>query len=165
MRRSRRTAASLNTAVTCRALLSRHGQNEAVIEYRRTVAGLTADQLAGPFFVGWADPPDPETHLRLLEGSDHVVLAVDEEDQTVVGFAAAISDGVLAAYISFLEVIEEHRGRGIGSDLIRHLLDDIGNLYMIDAVADPGLQPFYRHLGLQPVDGMVLRNHHRRSGP
>jgi len=134
-----------------------------VIEYRRTVAGLTADQLAGPFFVGWADPPDAETHLRLLGGSDHVVLAVDEEDQ-VVGFATAITDGVLAAYIPFLEVVAEHRGRGIGSELVRLLLEDIGDLYLIDAMAEPELQPFYRHLGLRPETGVVLRNQQRQSG-
>lgn len=135
-----------------------------VIVYRRTAVGISEDQLSGPFFTGWPNPPDPATHLQVLLGSDHVALAVLEADQRVIGFATAISDGVLAAYIPLLEVVPEYRGRGIGSDLIRELLDDIGDLYMIDAMVDPDLQPFYRHLGLRPSTGVALRNYDRQSG-
>ena len=38
-----------------------------------SAAGITAAQLPG-FFQGWPNPPSPETHLRLLQQSDYVVL-------------------------------------------------------------------------------------------
>lgn len=135
-----------------------------MIRYATSLEGLRADQLTGPFFEGWPSAPDPETHLELLHGSDHVVLAVRDEDQSVVGFATAISDGVLAAYIPFLEVLPDYRGRGIGSELIRILLTEIGDVYMVDAMVDPEFQPFYRHLGMQPATGVVIRNYERQAG-
>jgi ribosomal protein S18 acetylase RimI-like enzyme len=135
-----------------------------VIEYKTTLDGVSADQLEGPFFVGWLDPPDAETHLRILRGSDHVVLAVHEPDQQVVGFITAITDGVLSAFIPLLEVVPEYQGRGIGSDLVRMLLDEIGDLHAVDAMVDRELQPFYEHLGLGPADGVGLRNYDRQSG-
>jgi ribosomal protein S18 acetylase RimI-like enzyme len=92
------------------------------------------------------------------------VLAVHEPDQQVVGFITAITDGVLSAFIPLLEVVPEYQGRGIGSDLVRMLLDDIGDLYAIDAMVDRELQPFYKHLGLGPADGVALRNYDRQSG-
>jgi ribosomal protein S18 acetylase RimI-like enzyme len=135
-----------------------------VIEYTTTLDGVSADRLAGPFFEGWPNPPDPATHLRILQGSDHVVLAVREPDGQIVGFATAITDGVLFAFISLLEVVPEYRGRGIGSDLVRRLLDAVGDVYAVDAMADRDLHPFYAHLGLRPSAGVSLRNYGRQSG-
>lgn len=135
-----------------------------MITYETTTDGLTADQLAGPFFEGWANAPDPEMHLQVLKGSDHVALAIREPDRAVIGFATALSDGVLAAYVPLLEVLPDYRGRGIGTELMRLLLAEIGDLYMIDAMVDPGLQPFYRHLGMEPSTGAAIRTHSRQSG-
>ena len=63
-------------------------------EYQTNLQGITPQQLEG-FFIGWPDPPSPATHLRILEGSAYVVLAL-EGDQ-IIGFVSAISDGVLSA--------------------------------------------------------------------
>ena len=49
-----------------------------MIHYTDSLDGIETRQLDG-FFVGWPHPPSPETHLRLLSGSDHVVLAIDVE--------------------------------------------------------------------------------------
>ena len=135
-----------------------------MIEYRSSAAGITPDQLTGPFFVGWPDPPSPEKHLEVLAGSDHIVLAIHEPDQRVVGFVTAITDGVLFAYISMLEVVADYQDRGIGSELVRRLLAEIGDIYAVDAMVDAELQPFYRHLGLVPGVGVMLRNYTRQSG-
>jgi len=127
-----------------------------LIEYVDSADGVEARHLDG-FFVGWPQPPSPERHLELLRGSDHVVLARDGE--RVVGFVTAISDGVLSAYVPLLEVVPEHQGRGIGSELMRRLLAQLENLYMVDLCCDADLEPFYRRLGLQTLDrGMGVRN-------
>ena len=64
------------------------------ISYKESADGLTEDHLQGTFFVGWPNPPSPATHLRLLQCTDHVVIAVDDATTAVVGFVTAISDGV-----------------------------------------------------------------------
>ena len=66
-----------------------------MIEYRTSTAGLRPEQLQG-FFAGWPHPPTAEMHLRLLDGSTEVVLAVENDSSEVVGLVNALSDGVLA---------------------------------------------------------------------
>jgi ribosomal protein S18 acetylase RimI-like enzyme len=93
-----------------------------------------------------------------------VVLAIDEDLDVVVGFITAISDGVLAAYIPLLEVLPEYRGRGIGKELVRRMLDRLGDLYAIDLMCDPEVQSFYASLGMRPATGMMIRNYEYQSG-
>src|SRR6185295_14882960 len=104
-----------------------------MIEYRDTPEGLTEHDLVG-FFEGWPSPPSSETHLRLLRQSAAVVLAVDSSSGHVVGFISAVSDGVLAAYIPFLEVLPAYRRQGVGSELVRRMLLRLEHLYAIDLV-------------------------------
>ena len=134
------------------------------IRYVDSADGITSDQLRGPYFVGWPNPATPETHLRLLRGSDHVVLAVDDRSGAVVGFVTAISDGVLAAYIPFLEVVPGYQSRGIGSELMRRMLAQLRRLYAADLLCDPELQPYYERFGMRPATGMLHRNYDRQSG-
>ena len=129
------------------------------VHYTETVAGLEPEQLAGGFFEGWPKPPSPEMHLRVLQGSRHVVLAIDERSAEVVGFVTAISDGVLSAYIPLLEVLPDYRHQGIGQELMRRMLNTLRDLYMIDLLCDPDLQPFYEQLNMRPASGMLIRNY------
>jgi ribosomal protein S18 acetylase RimI-like enzyme len=134
-----------------------------MFRYRDNADGVSPAQLRG-FFVGWPNPPSSETHLRVLTGSDHVVLAIDDETDAVVGFITAITDGVLAAYIPHLEVLPGFQGLGIGSELVRRMLDRLGNLYMVDLLCDEDIQPFYARLGMRPATGMLIRRYERQSG-
>src|SRR4051812_15100168 len=118
-----------------------------MITYSDSLTNITAEHLRGVFFVGWGNPPSPETHLRVLQGSAHVVLARDGEQ--VVGYITALSDGVLAAYIPHLEVLPAYQGQGIGSELLRRMLDVLKHIYMIDLICDPDVQPFYKRLGMR----------------
>lgn len=135
-----------------------------MITFVASVDGITAEQLDGGFWVGWPNPPSAETHLRLLRGSDYVVLALDGKRGQVVGFITAISDGVLAAYIPLLEVLPAWQGQGVGAELVRRMLAQLEHLYMVDLLCDPELQPFYERLGLRRATGMFLRHYDRQSG-
>ncbi len=134
-----------------------------MIEYLNSAEDIMPTQLNG-FFVGWPNPPTPEIHLRLLRNSDAVVLALDTATGQVVGFITAITDGVLAAYVPFLEVLPAYQHRGIGQTLVRQMLARLQNLYMIDLLCDANVQPFYKQLGMRPAVGMCARNYDRQSG-
>ena len=130
-----------------------------MVTYTDTTAMVTAAQLSG-FFSHWHKRPSPETLLQILKGSDYVVLAVEEEQ--VLGYITAISDGVSCAYIPHLEVRESRRGEGIGSELVRRMIEQLQHLYMIDLICDAELQPFYERLGFHSYSGMIIRNYERQ---
>ena len=134
-----------------------------MISYIDTIAGIAAEHLHG-FFVGWPNPPAPATHLRILANSYAILLACDDATGHIVGFITAISDGVSCAYIPHLEVLPAYQGRGIGSELVRRMLERLRHIYMIDLICDTDVQPFYAGLGMQPYTGMILRNYDRQSG-
>lgn len=131
-------------------------------EYRTSTDGLTPANLEGNFFEGWLDPPDAATHLRILENSDHVVLAVYGDQ--VIGFITALSDGVLSAFITLLEVLPEYQGRGIGHSLMNKIMEEIGDIYMVDLVCDANLSRFYAELGFATTTGMSRRDYRMQSG-
>jgi len=127
------------------------------LRYQNTCEGVGTAQLVG-FFTHWRTPRTPAEHLTILQGSDYVVLALDDSGR-VIGFVTALTDGVQAAFISLLEVLPGHRGRGIGSELMRRILGLLSDITAVDLTCRPGLQPFYARFGMQPSVGAVLRNH------
>jgi GNAT superfamily N-acetyltransferase len=128
----------------------------AVIHYTDSLDGIETRHLGG-FFVGWPHPPSRETHLRLLRGSDYVVLAVLQETGQVVGFVTALTDGVLSGFIPLLEVLPTYQGQGIGQALMTRVLDRLGQLPNVDLLCDPDVVPFYERFGMKPVGAMALR--------
>ena len=131
------------------------------IRYQNTLEGILPENLKG-HFMGWPNPPSPDAHLRILQGSDYVVLAVSTQGN-VVGWISAISDGVSCAYISHLSVLPEYQGTGIGAELVRRMLEQVGHLYMIDLVCDRDVADFYVKQGFSECVGMVVRNFERQD--
>ncbi|MDT7786257.1 MAG: hypothetical protein QOF58_4676 [Pseudonocardiales bacterium] len=126
-----------------------------VISYTTDIGSLTESHLAG-FFVGWPSPPSPAQHLAVLRGSYRVVIALEEG--RVVGFVNMISDGVLTAFIPWLEVLPSFQGQGIGTELMRRVVAEASHLYSIDLTCDESLRPYYERLGMAALTGMGLRN-------
>ena len=133
------------------------------IEYRTTADDVRWEQLDG-FFVGWHVRPSAATLLDHLVRSYRCAIAVDLNGDRVVGFATAISDGLLAAYIPLVEVLPGWHERGIGTELMNILVDQLRHLYMVDLACEPELQPFYEKLGMRAATAMVRRNP-RALGP
>ena len=79
----------------------------------------------------------------------------------MIGFINAISDKTLAAYIPLLEVVSGYRKQGIGTELVKRMLEQLKDYYMIDLCCDEHLEGFYRKLGMAKVTGMIKRNYKR----
>lgn len=135
-----------------------------MVWYSESTADLSEEHLSGGLFEGWAAPPTPAEHLSILRNSSHVVVARDDAG-TVVGFVNALSDGALAAYIPLLEVLPGHRHRGVGTELVRRLLERLHGFYMVDVMCDDDLLPFYARLGFVPARGAIIRNYTWRETP
>jgi GNAT superfamily N-acetyltransferase len=126
-----------------------------MIRYTEDPAEVDGSMLGG-FFVGWPRPPSSAQHLAVLRGSFRVVLAIDDQHGRVVGFVNMISDGVLTAFIPWLEVLPEYQGQGIGTELMRRVLD-CEQMYSIDLVCDEPLLPYYASLGMTAIPGAGIR--------
>jgi ribosomal protein S18 acetylase RimI-like enzyme len=132
-----------------------------MIEYVNCLDNIKIENIKG-FFVNWPNPPSPKKHIELLEKSDYYWLAIDNDK--VVGFITAISDNVLSAYIPFLEVLPDYQGFGIGTELVKFMINSLKHLYMIDLLCDEDVVGFYKGLGMYKSQGMIIRNYHRQNG-
>lgn len=131
--------------------------------YKNSLEGISSDMLNG-FFVDWPNPPNPQTHLNLLKKSSKVIIAFDDNTKQVIGFVTAISDGVLSAYIPFLEVLPDYKNKGIGKELVKQILIELDDIYMIDLCCDDDLVPYYEKFGMLKSNGMSFRNYKMQSG-
>jgi hypothetical protein len=55
-------------------------------------------------------------------------------------------------------------GPGIGSDLVRQMLERLHDLSMSDLMCDPELQPHHERFAFRRSRGMVIRNYDRQTG-
>ena len=97
-----------------------------MIKYIDSLKDLVDQDFKG-FFEGWPNPPTVQKHIKILENSNYIWLAVNSNTGKVIGFINAISDKTLCAYIPLLEVLPEYRGQGIGSELVRLMLNTLND--------------------------------------
>ncbi len=115
------------------------------------------------FFIGWPNRPSQAQFEQLLRNADLVTLAVDNATQTVIGFATAITDHVLSAYIPLIEVHPDYQDMSVGTAMINNLLQRLSSLYMIDLVCDESLVPYYTRFGMKRGIAMSIRRYNALS--
>lgn len=135
----------------------REWREQLMIVYTEDLQGITADQLRGGFFEGWARPLTPETHLKTLHAASAAIVAIDTDTGNVVGYVTVLSDWLATAFIPNIEVLAAYQRRGIGSGLMTRALAKIAAIPAVDLMCDPEVQPFYARFGMQPLGGMALR--------
>jgi uncharacterized protein YhfF/GNAT superfamily N-acetyltransferase len=97
---------------------------------------------------GWgARITDPQRFGALLRGSTLSLVALDGVQ--VIGFLRALSDGLSNGYLSMVVVAESHRGRGVGSTLVRAAMDDRPEVTWVLRAGRDGVAGFYEKLGFQ----------------
>jgi ribosomal protein S18 acetylase RimI-like enzyme len=70
----------------------------------------------------WAEGRSRETVERLVRTAQRVVGLYVGGDQ--VGFCRAVSDDASLAYLADVYVLPAHRGRGLGVELVREMIDN-----------------------------------------
>ena len=86
------------------------------------------------------------------------MVAIDDSTGLVVGFVNLISDGVLTAFIPWLEVLPGYQGQSIGAELMRRILAGTDRFYSVDLVCDAELVPYYKRFGMLGTSSAVLRH-------
>jgi len=103
----------------------------------------------------WQDNYDPDGLDDLIKGSFAFAVAVDAPTGRAVGMGRAISDGTSDAWLQDIVVLDDYRKRGIGTAIIKQLLDHCKSkgLAWVGLVAEPGTTDFYRPLGFEILPG------------
>jgi GNAT superfamily N-acetyltransferase len=65
----------------------------------------------------------PRTEVERLVGEAQRVVGLYKDGEQV-GFCRAASDGMSFAYLADVYVLEEHRGRGLGLELVREMVEN-----------------------------------------
>ena len=70
----------------------------------------------------WAEGRSREVQDDLIDGSARVVGLYHGDAQ--IGFSRTLSDGHAQSYLADVYVLEEHRGRGLGVELVRFSVEE-----------------------------------------
>jgi GNAT superfamily N-acetyltransferase len=106
----------------------------------------------------WAKGRSRETQNGLIRNAARVVGLYHDGRQ--VGFCRAASDGTSFVYLADVYVLEEHRGRGLGEELVREMVENgpLARLRWILHTTDK--HPLYRKFGFGDPDYKLME---RRS--
>ena len=98
--------------------------------------------------VGWTAYTDNPEILRKGFESSMRILAAYEGDQ-LLGIIRAVGDGYTVVFIQDILVFPEHQRKGIGSALMRAILDRYSHVRQIELATDntPKTIAFYKSMG------------------
>lgn len=114
----------------------------------------------------WGRGRSRELTERAIRGSSRVVGLYSGGRQ--VGFARAISDGAIVAYLADVYVLAECRGRGLGLELVRETVDGCAGRSVRWLLHTADAQGLYARLGFgteRPTYALMERARDYDSSP
>lgn len=97
---------------------------------------------------------ESEVHKKAFENSYTVVFVMD--NNKLIGFGRAISDGAYQAALYDVAVLQEYQGKNIGRTIINSILKCIPTCNVI-LYASPGKENFYEKMNFRKMKtGMAL---------
>jgi GNAT superfamily N-acetyltransferase len=109
----------------------------------------------------WATGRPRETQDRLIDEASRVVGVYDDGRQ--VGFCRAFTDGVAVAYLADVYVLPAYRGRGLGEELVREMIDNGPFADVKWLLHTTDAHALYRKLGFAEPSYKVLERRSTRN--
>jgi GNAT superfamily N-acetyltransferase len=109
----------------------------------------------------WGEGRPRETQDRLIDEASRVVGLYDGNRQ--IGFCRAFTDGLAAAYLADVYVLEEYRGRGLGEELVREMVEngpDAGVKWLLHTT---DMHALYRKFGFEEPNYKVMERRSTRN--
>lgn len=104
--------------------------------------------------VGWKNH-DEEKIKKVFQSSNVVAIAYDENK--IVGFGRALSDGVFNAAIYDVVIDEQYQNKGIGQKIIENLLAQLKDISCVHLISTAGNEEFYRKAGFRKMKTGMAR--------
>jgi GNAT superfamily N-acetyltransferase len=102
----------------------------------------------------WANGRPREVVERLVRDADRVVGLYDGERQ--IGFARAFTDGTALVYLADVYVLPAYRGRGLGVELVREMVDNGPYSHLRWSLHTRDAHGLYRRFGFDAPSERVL---------
>ena len=102
----------------------------------------------------WAPGRSLEQMRAAIDGSARVIGVYRGEEQ--VGFARVVSDNVVFAYLADVFLAEEHRGAGLGVELVREAVEPEPWTTMKWYLATADAHDLYRRFGFEPPNDRAM---------
>src|SRR4051794_27251180 len=140
-------------------------RNDQPTRKRLDAGGVEVDDDKGRIDVGaihaflskqayWAIGRTRETQQRLVDEARRVVGLYDAGEQ--IGFCRSVTDGVSFAYLADVYVLPKYRGRGLGEQLVRHMVEGSTNAHCRWLLHTADMQPLYRKVGFTEPSSRVM---------
>jgi ribosomal protein S18 acetylase RimI-like enzyme len=102
----------------------------------------------------WAAGRARETQDRLIDEAARVVGLYDGGRQ--IGFCRAATDGVSFVYLADVYVLEEYRGRRLGEELVREMVENGPYASVRWILHTTNMHALYRKFGFEEPDYKVM---------
>jgi len=102
----------------------------------------------------WALGRPRETQDRLIDEAARVVGLYDGDRQ--IGFCRAATDGASFVYLADVYVLEEYRGRGLGEELVREMVENGELAHVRWLLHTQDMHALYRKLGFEEPSYKVI---------
>jgi GNAT superfamily N-acetyltransferase len=109
----------------------------------------------------WAKGRPRETQDRLIDEASRVVGLYHEDRQ--VGFCRAFTDGVSVAYLADVYVLAEYRGRGLGEELVREMVENGPYAGVKWLLHTSDMHSLYRKFGFEEPNYKVMERRPTRN--
>jgi GNAT superfamily N-acetyltransferase len=109
----------------------------------------------------WAAGRPRATQDRLIREASRVVGLFDGDRQ--VGFCRAFTDGVAIVYLADVYVLPEYRGRGLGEELVREMIENGPFADVKWLLHTTDMHPLYRKFGFEEPNYKVLERRSTRN--
>lgn len=104
--------------------------------------------------TGWANQRCIDGIEKMLEGTP-LTLGAWEGDR-LIGFVRVLTDGIYRALIDDVVVEESKRGTGIGSELMRRVIDRLAEVEEVFLRCGEGVVPFYERHCFERSNGVIM---------
>jgi GNAT superfamily N-acetyltransferase len=98
---------------------------------------------------------------RLVREASRVVGLYRDGEQ--IGFARAVSDGEVFAYLADVYVLPDHQGAGLGLELVREIVDNGPYRDLRWTLGTADAHDFYARFGFGPPSYVVMERESRRA--